>query len=80
MNVSLRVGAGLVLGTGMTRLSVTLTEGATADDLMDYLRIQYPATPRLESAVLVSNGEHMSRSASLSDGQEVALLLPISGG
>jgi molybdopterin converting factor small subunit len=34
----------------------------------------------LENAVLVSNGEHVSASAPLSDGQELALLLPISGG
>jgi len=80
MNVSIRVGAGLVLGTGMARLSVTLAEGATGADLLEYLRDQYPDAARLESAVLVSNGEHISHSATLSDGQEVALLLPISGG
>lgn len=80
MNVSIRVGAGLALGTGMARLSVTLTEDATVADLLEYLRAQYPDASRLESAVLVSNGEHISPSAPLSDGQEVALLLPISGG
>jgi molybdopterin converting factor small subunit len=80
VNVSVRIGAGLALGTGMARLSVTLAEGATAADLMEYLRAQYPAASRLESAVLVSNGEHVSGSAPLSDGQEVAVLLPISGG
>lgn len=80
MNISIRVGAGLELGAGMTRLSVTLAEGATAADLMEYLHAQYPAASRLENAVLVSRGEHMSRSATLSEGQEVALLLPISGG
>ena len=80
MNVSVRVGAGLELGTGMARLSVTLAEGATVADLLEYLRAQYPSASRLENAVLVSNGEHISHSAPLSDGQEVAVLLPISGG
>jgi molybdopterin converting factor small subunit len=80
MNVSIRVGAGLALGTGMSRLSVALAEGATGADLLEYLRAQYPDASRLESAVLVSHGEHISSSAPLSDGQEVALLLPISGG
>ena len=80
MNVSIRVGAGLELGTGMVRLSVTLMEDATVADLLEYLRVQYPDASRLESAVMVSNGEHISSSAPLSDGQEVALLLPISGG
>ena len=80
MNVSVRIGEGLALGTGMARLSVTLAEGATAADLLEYLRAQYPDASRLESAVLVSNGELISPSAPLSDGQVVALLLPISGG
>jgi molybdopterin converting factor small subunit len=47
---------------------------------MEDLRLQYPTASRLENAVLVSNGEHVSASAPLSDGQELALLLPISGG
>ena len=80
MNVSVRVGARLAFGNGMSRLPVTLTEGATGADLLEYLRTQYPDASRLESAVLVSNGEHLPLSAPLSDGQEVALLLPISGG
>jgi molybdopterin converting factor small subunit len=80
MTVFVRLGAGLTLGNGVTRLSVTLAHGATAADLLESLRRQHPAAPRLENAVLVSNGEHVSRSAPLSDGQELALLLPISGG
>jgi molybdopterin converting factor small subunit len=80
MTLFLRVGAGLDLGAGVSRLSVTLREGATVGDLLAYLRAQYPAATRLENVVLVSNGEHVSRSAPLTDGQELALLLPISGG
>jgi molybdopterin converting factor small subunit len=80
MTVFLRVGAGLALGSGVTRLSVTLADGATVADLLENLRLQYPVAARLENAVLVSNGEHVSRTAPLSDGQELALLLPISGG
>jgi len=80
MTVFIRVGAGLVLGSGVTRLSVTLTDGATVADLLESLHDQYPTASRLEKAVMVSNGEHVSRSAPLSDGQELALLLPISGG
>jgi molybdopterin converting factor small subunit len=79
MTVFIRVGAGLALG-GLTRLSVTLMDGATVADLLENLRLQYPTASRLENAVLVSNGEHVSHSALLSDGQELALLLPISGG
>lgn len=80
MTVFIRVGTGLALGSGVTRLSITLADGATAADLLESLRLQYPTASRLENAVLVSNGEHVSASAPLSDGQELALLLPISGG
>lgn len=79
MTVFLRVGAGLDLG-GATRLSIQLEEGTTVGDLLENLRLQYPDSQRLQNAVVVSNGEHVSRSAPLSDGQELALLLPISGG
>jgi molybdopterin converting factor small subunit len=70
----------LALGNGVSRLSINLNAGATVADLLEHLRWQYPNASRLENAVLVSNGEHVSRSAPLSDGQELALLLPISGG
>ncbi len=80
MTVFIRIGAGLALGNGATRLSLTLKEGATVADLLESLRLQYPTAARLENAVLVSNGEHIARSAPLFDGQELALLLPISGG
>lgn len=80
MTVFVRVGAGLDLGIGVTRLSVPLQEDATVADLLESLRTQYPNASRLDNAVVVSQGEHISGAARLSDGQELALLLPISGG
>jgi molybdopterin converting factor small subunit len=80
MTVFIRLGAGLDLAEGLTRLSVSLPEEATVADLLGHLRAKYPASVRLANAVMVSNGEHISRSAPLVDGQELALLLPISGG
>lgn len=80
MTVFVRLGAGLDLGSGVTRLPVALMDHAMVADLLDVLRAQYPGASRLDQAVVVSNGEHVSRSALLSDGQELALLLPISGG
>lgn len=78
MTVFVRVGAGLDLGT--TRLSIPLRENATVADLLESLHARYPNASRLDNAVVVSQGEHVSGSALLSDGQELALLLPISGG
>ena len=80
MTVFVRVGAGLDLGAGVTRLSIPLREDATVADLLESLHARYPNASRLASAVVVSQGEHISLSALLSDGQELALLLPISGG
>lgn len=80
MTVIIRVGAGLDLGSGVTRLSIPLKEGATVAELLQSLRARFPNASGLENAVLVSQGEHISHSALLSDGQEIALLLPISGG
>lgn len=80
MTVFVRLGAGLDLGAGVTRLSVPLQEESTVADLLESLRARYPNASRLDNAVVVSRGEHVSRSAPLSDGQELALLLPISGG
>lgn len=75
----MRLGAGLVLGSGAARLSISLGDGATVADLVDNLRAQYPVA-LLDTAIAVVGGEHVSNSAPLSDGQEIALLLPIAGG
>jgi hypothetical protein len=80
VTVFTRVGNGLELGSVVTRLSISLGEAATGADLLESLRCRYPNASRLEQAVLVSLCEHVSCFALLSDGQELALLLPISGG
>ncbi len=79
MNIHIRLGAGLSFGNGMTRLTVTLASRATVGDLLEYLLVQYP-TLSFKNAVPVIGGETVSHNRSLSDGQEVALLLPIAGG
>ncbi|MCX6065345.1 MAG: MoaD/ThiS family protein [Chloroflexi bacterium] len=86
MNIHVRFGSGLVLGNGLSRITValypssgTMESSATVADLLKYLREQYPVAP-LATAVAVINGEHVSLTTPLSDGQEVALLLPIAGG
>lgn len=79
MNILVRLGASLSLGNGMARATVTLAPGATVDDLLGCLLDQYPTLP-INTAVPVIGGESVSRTTSLFDGQEVALLLPIAGG
>ncbi len=79
MNIRVRLGPGLLSANGLPRLTVTLAEDATIDDMLAYLVAQYPVSP-FKAAVAVIGGETVSRAMHLSDAQEVALLLPIAGG
>ena len=81
MEISVRLSAGLAQFTGNPRLSVHLPEGATVADLLEHLRRQHPdLEPRLSVALPVISGRHVPFSEPLDSGQELALLLPISGG
>ena len=77
------------LGTGLTRfsrtrapaLTVDLDDGATVDDLFARLRDTEPdLAPALRSALPMIDGAHAERRRRLEDREEVALLLPVSGG
>jgi molybdopterin converting factor small subunit len=75
------------LGTGLSRLSqaplltVDLDDGATVEDLYARVRAAEPGlAPALRSALPVVAGEHVARDRRLADRDEIALLLPVSGG
>ena len=81
MLVRVRLGAGLSSLAAAPLLTVELAEGATVDDLYARLRDDEPDLgPALRAALPVLRGEHVPRDRSLADRQEIALLLPISGG
>lgn len=81
MNVSVRLSSGLGQFVGSTRLTVSVGENATVSDLIENLRSSYPQMQeRLDAALPVISGRHVSPTELLTSGQEVALLLPISGG
>ncbi len=62
-------------------LTIDLADGATVADLYARLAEAEPdAAPALRSALVVVAGEHAGRDDLLQHRQEVALLLPISGG
>jgi molybdopterin synthase sulfur carrier subunit len=81
VQVRVRLGAGL---SGLARaplLTVQLQDGATVDDLYAHVRATDPGlAPALRSALPVVAGEHVGRDRRLADRDEVALLLPVSGG
>ncbi|MCB9419762.1 MAG: MoaD/ThiS family protein [Ardenticatenaceae bacterium] len=81
MNVSVRLSGDLAQQVGTARLQVTLAENAIVADLAAYLRQQYPAAEAwIDIAVPIIAGQHVSPTAKLAAGQEVALLLPVAGG
>lgn len=81
MQVRVRLGAGLSRLSNAPLLTVDLADGATVEDLYARLRHAEPGlAPALRSALPVIAGEHVPCERRLSDRQEIALLLPVSGG
>ena len=81
MQVRVRLGAGLARLAAAPMLTVQLASGATVDELYERLReIDPDLAPALRSALPVIAGEHVPRDRRLADREQVALLLPVSGG
>lgn len=81
LQVRVRLGAGLARLSAAPLLSVELADGATVDELYERLTDTLPEiAPALRSALPVVAGEHVPRDRRLADRDQVALLLPISGG
>ena len=81
MQVRIRLGAGLSRLSTAPALTLELEDGATVDDLLARLRDTQPdLAPALRSALFVIGGMYAERRQCLEDRQEIALLLPVSGG
>ena len=81
MNVRVRLFAGLSELLGERNVTLELPEGATIDDLRDQLSRRYPAvTPYLPSVVCAVDEEYVTRDHALREGDDVALIPPVSGG
>ena len=81
MQVRVRLGAGLARLAAAPLLTVELADGATVEQLYEHLRDTDPGlAPALRSALPVVAGEHVPRDRRLADRDQVALLLPVSGG
>ena len=66
---------------GQRTLPVTLPAGATVAGLLQALVADYPALARSVPNLMVAvNSEYAERTAALNDGDEVALIPPVSGG
>ena len=81
VQVRVRLGAGLSRLAKAPALTLELDDGATLDDLLARLGDSEPdLAPALRSVLPVIGGVHAERRQLLEDRQEIALLLPVSGG
>lgn len=81
MRINIRLSGELAALAGRHRFTVPLGESATISDLLELLRQEHPELwPRMDTAVPIISGRHVTHSEPLADGQEVAFLLPIAGG
>ena len=65
---------------GVGRLTLELDGGATVGDLAEAMRVRFPGLPEPERIVVAVNNEYQEHEFVLSDGDEVALIPPVSGG
>lgn len=66
---------------GQASLTATLTPPATGTDLLDRLAAQHPPLKACRTMVrLAVNEQYAPASTQLRDGDEVALITPVSGG
>ena len=81
MRVKLLFFASLKDIVGQRQLDLDVPSGLTVNDLLERLESGYPGLRRYRSIVLTSvNEEYVDREAVISDGDEVALFPPVSGG
>jgi molybdopterin converting factor small subunit len=81
VTIRVRLGAGLARLSAAPLKTVEVTDGATVGELFAALGEAEPQlAAALRSVLPVVAGEHVTRDHVLADRQEVALLLPVSGG
>jgi molybdopterin converting factor small subunit len=81
VEVRIRLGSGLARLAAAPSLTVELADGATVADLRAQLAVAHPElAPALRSALPVVHGDHVDPQRPLRHGEEIALLVPVSGG
>jgi len=81
LHVNVRLFAGLYALVGERRVPLELPEGATIVELREALTSKYPAVrPFLQTLVCAVAEDYVPSSHVLQEGDEVALIPPVSGG
>ena len=82
MKVQIRLFASYREAAGVGELRVDLADGATVEDAIAAVADRYPsiASPGSRTLVAARNREYVALDTRLADGDEVALIPPVSGG
>lgn len=81
MKVKIRLFASQREVVGQRELELDMPEGSTAGDVVTRLTNEYPRLARVAtSTMLAVNREYVDQKTELKEGDEVALLPPVSGG
>ena len=81
MKIRVRLFASFREAVGSGTLAWDAPEGASVSEVMSALRAQYPRLgPAAEKAMLAVNQEYVGGDLRLHDGDELALIPPVSGG
>jgi molybdopterin converting factor subunit 1 len=65
---------------GSSVFSIEITEGASVEDLKQQILIKYPRFESLSSLMIAVNEEYGNTDTLLKEGDEIALIPPVSGG
>ena len=66
---------------GSRKLDLEIAQDASVQGLVDNLLATYPRLSGIEKSMMISvNQEYVTRDQSIKDGDEVALIPPVSGG
>jgi molybdopterin converting factor subunit 1 len=79
MTITVRLFAILREKAGVSEIALELSDGATADSAIAEIGRRYPEL-KLASAAVAVNQEYAARQTALRDGDELALIPPVSGG
>ena len=80
MNINVILLAAYREKTGLTRLSLDMAPDSDVADLAAEMKTRFPQLPDPERIVIAVNDEYRDRDFTLSDGDEAALIPPVSGG
>ena len=80
MRVSVRFFAMFRERAGTSQVDMDVEEGATPAVLLAQLQTAFPSLSPGSSALIAVNSEYADLNAPLHDGDEVALIPPVSGG